>query len=339
MVKVEGVSHCYGKREVLRGIDLQVERGEIFGFLGPNGAGKSTLLKAVVGLLSPSAGNITIDGINLKADRRKALSRVGFVPQRVGFARHLSIQEVLEFHASLKQLPPDAVTRSLKRVGLERASKRLVGELSGGTLQRLGIAQAILADPPLLVLDEPTVGLDPQVSAEFRELLKELNREGVTAMVTSHLLGEVELQASRVAVLKEGSVIAQGTVAQLLTDSGLPSSLWVKPSGDPGRIVPVLRGRGYQCEQVGADLRIPVTAEQALQALDALRQAGVEIISFWTTTPTLEEVFRWVVERSGNETNSCGGNAVAVDDCGLHGGTGAGPLGFGYVRPVPHDLG
>jgi ABC-type multidrug transport system ATPase subunit len=297
MVRIEGLHQYYGKRQVLRGISLQVRRGEIFGFLGPNGAGKSTLLKAVVGLLFPAEGSITIDGISLERERRRALSRIGFVPQRVAFSRHLTVQEVLEFHARVKNVGSAAVERALGRVRLQQARKRVVGELSGGTLQRLGIAQAILADPPLLVFDEPTVGLDPQVSAEFRTLLQELNAEGVTVMLTSHLLGEVELEASRVAILKEGSIIAQGTVPQLLTASGLPSWLWVKTAHPFGDLRQLLSEHGYRCEQAGPDLRIAVTADNSLTALDILRDSGVAITSFWTTTPTLEEVFRWVVEK------------------------------------------
>lgn len=297
MVKVEGLHQYYGSRQVLRDLSLDVGRGEIFAFLGPNGAGKSTLLKSVVGLLFPRKGSIAIDGIDLKRERRKALSRIGFVPQRVSFPRHLSVEEVLEFHARLKEVGRDAVERALVRVRLEHARKRLVGELSGGTLQRLGIAQAILADPPLLVFDEPTVGLDPQVSAEFRTLVQELNDEGATVLLTSHLLGEVELQASRVAILKEGSIIARGTVPELLSASGLPSSLWVKTPHDLGLLQPLLSRSGYQSEKVGGDLRVSVTAENTLTALDILRQAGAAISSFWTTTPTLEQVFRFVVEK------------------------------------------
>ena len=297
MVQVEGVSHHYGSLQVLRDVNLSLERGEIFGFLGPNGAGKSTLLKAIVGLLFPSKGSITIDGISLERERRKALARIGFVPQRVAFPRHLTIEEVLEFHARLKEVGADGIARSLRRVGLEQARKRLVGELSGGTLQRLGIAQAILADPPLLVFDEPTSGLDPRVSSEFRQLLKELNRDGVTIILTSHLLGDVELQAERVAILKEGSVIAQGSVPQLMASSGLQSALWVKTPLNPGDLQPLLQRHGFSHEQVGDDLRISVNGGNALTALDVLRQEGIEITSFWTTAPTLEEVFRHLVEK------------------------------------------
>jgi len=297
MVRIEQLNHCYGSREVLRDVSLHVGRGDVVAFLGPNGAGKSTLLKAVVGLLFPSAGTITIDGINLQRHRRQALARIGFVPQRVAFPRHLSVLDVLEFHARLKGVGGDAVERAIERVRLGHARKRVVGELSGGTLQRLGIAQAILADPPLLVFDEPTVGLDPQVSAEFRHLVGELNDEGATVMLTSHLLGEVEFQASRVVILKEGSIVAQGTVEQLLSESGLPSSLWVKTPDDLAAIRPLLAARGYASEQVGTDLRVSVTSQNSLEALDAVRQAGIGVTSFWTTTPTLEEVFRTVVEK------------------------------------------
>ncbi len=294
MIHVENIHKVFGKRQVLGGISFTVAPREIVALLGPNGSGKSTLLKSIVGLLFPSRGRITVDGIDLLRNRREALTRVGFVPQRVAFARHLTIAEVLSFYAALKSLPVDAVDRALGRVGLADARNRRVGELSGGMLQRLGLAQAILAQPPLLVLDEPTVGLDPNVSREFRDLLAELNGEGTTILLTSHLLGEVERLAHRVAVLKEGEIAALDTVPRLLTASGVSSALWVKPS-DPAHAQQLLNDRGIVATTIGVSLRIEAGESDGLAILDLLRREGVGIETFWTTTPTLEEVYRWVV--------------------------------------------
>lgn len=295
MVHVENVHKRFGRRHVLQGVDLRVAPGEIVALLGPNGSGKSTLLKSIVGLLSPSEGRITVDGLDLLRRRREALARIGFVPQRVAFARHQTIDEVLAFYGALKRLPREAGERALERVGLSHARDRRVGELSGGMLQRLGLAQAILAQPSLLVLDEPTVGLDPHVSSEFRDLLAELNAEGTTILLTSHLLGEVERLAHRVAVLKEGAIAALDTVPGLLNASGVSSALWVRPTQDLAHAQRLLRERGVTAETAGVALRIAVGESDGLAVLDLLRNEEIGIETFWTTSPTLEEVYRWVV--------------------------------------------
>ncbi|HEY9724380.1 MAG TPA: ABC transporter ATP-binding protein [Oscillatoriaceae cyanobacterium] len=297
MIRVEQLEKRYGKRLALAGVDLTVAPGEIVALLGPNGAGKSTLLKALVGLLHPTGGRIWLDGMDLARHPREVLARIGYVPQRVGFPRHLRVREVLAYYAQLKRLDATAVKRAMARVGLSEQAERPVGELSGGTLQRLGLASAILADPPLLVLDEPTVGLDPQVSCEFCEALTALNAAGVTVILTSHLLGEVERLAHRVAILKEGRLVAQGSVPELLTASGLPSALYLQPSHEPLAAGEALAIAGVRAERAGTAWRLPLDAEGAYRALDMLHRRGVPVSSLWTTTPTLEEVFRWVVEK------------------------------------------
>jgi Cu-processing system ATP-binding protein len=223
MIRVERLVKKYGRHVALAGIDFAVERGTIVALLGPNGAGKTTLLKAIVGLVRPTSGRILVDGLDLAMARREALARVGFVPQHVAFPVHLRVREVLAFYARLKNLDDRAPARAMARVGLSACSERRVGELSGGTRQRLGLAQALLAEPPLLVLDEPTVGLDPQVCEEFRELVADLNSLGVTVLLTSHMLGEVERLAHRVAIVKEGCLVADDDVSTLRMASGKAS--------------------------------------------------------------------------------------------------------------------
>lgn len=296
MITVSELVKSYPSAQALKGVSLRVERGEIFGLLGPNGAGKSTLLKAIVGLVNPTAGSIVVDGIDLRRQPKAALAKIGFVPQQVAFPAHLTIREVLAFHAEIKGLPESSIMSGLQQVGLQHDAHRRVGELSGGMRQRLGLAQAILADPPLLVLDEPSVGLDPHVAAEFRDLLAELNARGTTILLTSHLLGEVERLAHRVAILQDGAVLALDTMQNLMTR--LKPSLWIKLAGDCSPAQEVLRTLGMSFDTVGQTLRVSSSGNQNVVVLDALRQEGVEVETFWTTMPSLEEVFRTVVESS-----------------------------------------
>lgn len=295
MIRIESLRKTYGRVVALHEIDLTVPRGEFFGLLGPNGAGKSTLLKAIVGLLHPTRGTVRIDGIDLFRDRRTALRRIGYVPQRIGFPAHQTVREVLAFHAALKGLVGEAVDRAVQRVGLQEDSHRCAGELSGGMMQRLGLAQALLAEPPVLVLDEPTVGLDPHIAADFRQILWDLNEAGTTIVLSSHLLGEVERIARRVAILKEGRIVAEDSISGLLIKSGLCSALWVKPVEDLSYVQNLLHTVGIPAETVGESLRIVSHNGDFLRALEALRRTGVTIESFWTTSPTLDEVFRLLV--------------------------------------------
>jgi ABC-type multidrug transport system ATPase subunit len=295
MIHIRNLSKSYGKKQVLAAIDLDVAQGEIVGLLGPNGAGKSTLMKCLVGLVHPDRGEMTLGGMDLRRDPPATLARLGFVPQRVAFPAHQTVGEVIDFYATLKGLPARAAERALDRVGMSAQRHKAVEALSGGMLQRLGLAQALLAEPPLLILDEPTVGLDPQVSLAFRDLLAELNHAGTTILISSHMLSEVERLAHRVAILKNGTIVAIDTIAGLMTTSGLPSALWIRPKGPIGQALAALQAAGLPAEVTGGAIRVPEA--HGLQALERLWRAGIVVNTIWTTTPTLEEVFRWLVEK------------------------------------------
>jgi ABC-type multidrug transport system ATPase subunit len=295
VIQIRSLSKTYGSKQVLAGIDLTVARGEIVGLLGPNGAGKSTLMKCLVGLVRPDRGEITIAGVDLPRDPPAALAKLGFVPQRVAFPAHQTVAGVLTFYAAIKGLPRSAIERALDRVGMGAQRHKPVAALSGGMLQRLGLAQALLAEPPLLILDEPTVGLDPQVSLAFRDLLAELNAAGTTILISSHMLSEVERLAHRVAILKNGVIVAVDSFAGLLSASGLPSALWIRPKGPITAALAALQAGGLQAEVIGGVIRVPEAL--GLPALERLWREGVVVNTIWTTTPTLEEVFRWLVEK------------------------------------------
>ncbi|HEY6868109.1 MAG TPA: ABC transporter ATP-binding protein, partial [Candidatus Eisenbacteria bacterium] len=204
MIRAEGITKRYGAITAVRELSFEVARGETFALIGPNGAGKTTVLKLVLGLARADAGTLAIGPERVPPHDVRARRRLGYVPQRVEFPADRTVVEVLGFYAGLRGLARAAVGESLGRVGLERLAARRACDLSGGTMQRLALAQALLGDPDLLVLDEPTASLDPEATWEFRSLVEHLQREGKTLLLSSHLLSEVERVADRVLILVEG---------------------------------------------------------------------------------------------------------------------------------------
>jgi len=201
-------------------LELEVARGEIFGLLGPNGSGKSTTIKLLLGLLHPSSGSARVLGGSPRDVRLKA--RVGYLPEDSPFYPHLSAEETLRFYGNIFSLPKkvlrERVTELLRLVGLQGSRTRLVGEFSKGMLRRLGLAQSLVNDPDLLILDEPTAGMDPIGTREVKDLLLDLKRRGKTVILSSHLLADVEDVCDRVAILHEGRLEALGSMESLLAD-------------------------------------------------------------------------------------------------------------------------
>jgi ABC-type multidrug transport system ATPase subunit len=204
MIRATGLAKRYGTVAAVEDLSFEVESGEVFALIGPNGAGKTTTLKILLGLTRPDSGTVSIGNPGRSPEEAGARHGLGYVPQRVEFPPMRSVREVLEFFADLRGLPRAAVARALERVGLEAYATRRACQLSGGYTQRLSLAQALLGDPALLVLDEPTASLDPEATWEFRSLIEQLHREGKTVVLSSHLLAEVERIADRVLVLLDG---------------------------------------------------------------------------------------------------------------------------------------
>jgi ABC-type multidrug transport system ATPase subunit len=204
VIEVRGVSKRYGAVTAVRELSFHVARGETFALIGPNGAGKTTTLKMLLGLVRPDTGSIAIGPDRLPPTSPRARAQLGYVPQSVEFPPGRTVSEVLAFFSDLRGLPREAVRRALSRTGLEPLAARRASELSGGYTQRLSLAQALLGDPALLVLDEPTASLDPEATWEFRSLVQSLQKEGRTILLCSHLLAEVERVAHRVLILVDG---------------------------------------------------------------------------------------------------------------------------------------
>lgn len=218
LIAASSLSRVYGERRVLRDIDVAVRRGEVVGFLGPNGAGKSTTMRILSGVLAPSGGEVRIAGIDLMEHPIAAKRRIGYLPEQPPVYRELTVDEYLRYCARLHGVPGSRAAAALARVkdrcGLQEVGARLIGSLSKGYQQRLGIAQAIIHSPEVVILDEPTVGLDPIQIREIRQLVRELRSEhGV--LLSTHILPEVQAVCDRVLLINAGRIVLDASLAAL----------------------------------------------------------------------------------------------------------------------------
>jgi ABC-type multidrug transport system ATPase subunit len=231
VLKTFDLGKRFGKRWAARGIDLEVHRGDIFCFLGPNGAGKSTTIRMILTLLRPTTGAIQLFGLDVRKHRCSVLCRVGGIVEKPDFYLFLSACKNLELLGSMtRRITREEIMQALERVGLAERAQDKVRTFSHGMKQRLGIAQALLTRPELIILDEPTTGLDPQGMKDVRELIRRLAREdGMTIFLSSHLLSEIEQVATRMAVIHRGEMVAQGTVTELLAAEATHYALQASP--------------------------------------------------------------------------------------------------------------
>ncbi|QKT04201.1 ATP-binding cassette domain-containing protein [Ectothiorhodospiraceae bacterium 2226] len=218
LVQVEQVSRYYGARAAVREVSFTMRRGEVLGFLGPNGAGKSTTMQMITGNLAPSEGRVLIDGIDIVASPRAAKAALGYLPEQPPLYRDFTVDEFLRFCARLHRVPrievAAAVLRAKQRCGLTEMGARLIGNLSKGYQQRVGIAQAILHAPKVVILDEPTVGLDPIQIREIRALIRDLAQEH-SVILSTHILPEVQAVCDRVQIIHKGELVLSDTIAGL----------------------------------------------------------------------------------------------------------------------------
>src|ERR1051326_5167793 len=221
-IDVTDITKRFGNKTVVNAIDLQVRRGEIFGFLGPNGSGKTTFIRMLCGLLTPDAGRGTCLGFDVLTQQAEIKRHVGYMTQRFSYYEDLSIRENLDFIARLYDVPDRAaaVQHSLERLGLQNRSAQLAGELSGGWKQRLALAACLIHSPQLLLLDEPTAGVDPKARREFWDEIHRLAADGLTVLVSTHYMDEAE-RCHRIAYIAYGKMLATGTVAEVVKNAGL----------------------------------------------------------------------------------------------------------------------
>ncbi|HYD95884.1 MAG TPA: ABC transporter ATP-binding protein [Noviherbaspirillum sp.] len=292
-IEVSKVTKRFGDVQALDGVDLTVGRGEMFGLIGHNGAGKSTLFKLMLGLLPPSGGTIRVCGTPLDgASFRSVRRRIGYLPEHFVTYDNLSGIEVLQLFADLKRVPRRECEAVLERVGLKDAAKRRVRGYSKGMRQRLGFAQVLLGNPELIFLDEPTNGLDAEGIHDFYRILREVQSQGATIVITSHILAEIQERVDRLVILSGGRVAAQGTLAELRAQMNLPSTIEVKvEAGWEQQLQAVLSSmHDLRFRMEGACAQIAVPSAQKVPVLQVLSmQQGVRDIAI--REPSLEDVF------------------------------------------------
>lgn len=294
IIRARSVVRSFGAVRAVDGVDLDVAPGELFGLIGHNGAGKSTLFRMMLGLLAPSAGEIRIDGISSgDPGFRDVRRRIGFLPENVVLYDNLSGIETLHFFASLKGVPRDGCAALLDRVGLGKAGGRRVREYSKGMRQRLGFAQALLGSPRLLFLDEPTNGLDPEAIREFYAILRELRARGVTIVLTSHILAEIQERVDRLAIMARGRIQALGTVQALREQMDLPLWFAVRVAREDFDAVRHALGH-LPVEAIEArddHVAVQCRRETKMAVIAALAGLGSRVLDVTVREPSLEDVF------------------------------------------------
>ena len=305
-VSARGLVKLYGELVAVDHVDLTVEKGDVFGYLGPNGAGKTTSLRMLLGLIRPTEGSIELFGRDPHVAGAKALDGVAGFVEGPTFYPYLTARRNLRLLAAYD----DGDSRSrieelLELVELSDRGDDTVGGYSHGMRQRLGIAAALLRDPRLLLLDEPTTGLDPAGMRDMRELVRDLAEQGITVLLSSHLMGEVEELCNRVAIIRSGSVAYEGSLAELRSRAGVSYKLRTTDDATARRVCEAQEGIEEIAEDRGGGLTFKAPGEEAVAALSlALAESGAPVLELTPRQATLEEVFFQLTEGAGPQAEA-----------------------------------
>lgn len=315
MVEIQNLTKYYGNKAALKGVSFTVKENEVLGFLGPNGAGKSTTLNIMAGVIPSTSGTVTIQGYDIAQQPVKAKRCIGFLPEIPPVYPDMKVKEYLRFVAGLKAIPAakrsTEISRVMERLKITDVQNRLIRNLSKGYKQRVGFAQALLGDPPVLILDEPTVGLDPTQLMEVRNLILDL-RHNHAIILSSHILGEINAVCDRVVVINHGEIKADDTLEKLEESMQSGTILRLKVQGS-SREVPriargvdgVLRVSNIQFVKTGVyTYDVEIEAENTRNALlSALLQHGLEVLEVTTEKKDLEQVFVKLVNQPDKRTS------------------------------------
>lgn len=285
MLRVENLQKRFRELRAVDGVSFQVAKGEVVGLLGPNGAGKTTTMRLITGFLEPDAGQITLDGIDAAADPLRARRQIGYLPENAPSYHEMETTEFLVYIGRLRKIPKDELTPRMKEAiemcGLGPAVGRQIGELSRGFKQRVALAQALMHHPRLLILDEPTTGLDPHQIQEIRELIRAIGRER-TVILSTHIMQEVQAVCSRALIIAQGKLVGQGTLEELTTRSRGGARYFVKVRADLRQV----REHLPQLEGISLAETRPSNGNGTWHHLTLLSESKEDLS---------ESIFRWVV--------------------------------------------
>jgi lantibiotic transport system ATP-binding protein len=292
ILETHELSHSFGNDRVVDGVSLRVEEGSIYGFLGPNGAGKTTTLRLILGLLKKQHGRIVIFGNDFASTRIETLRKVGSMIESPSIYAHLTAAENLLLLQKIYQCPKTRVKEMLDLVGLSDTGKKKAGQFSLGMKQRLAIAVALLPEPRLLVLDEPTNGLDPNGIIEIRELLRDLNRKhGISILISSHLLSEIERLVTHIGIINKGRMMFQGTLDELKLQQQRSTHVRLETS-DPERTRGVLAKSGLDAKFEDGRFILPALEREKIAKLNRdLLAEGIEVYEIGVVRSDLEKIF------------------------------------------------
>ena len=305
MIEIKNLTKKFGNTVVLDDISLEVKKGEILGFLGPNGAGKSTTMKIITSFWTPTSGRVVAGGIDVVKDALAARAKIGYLPETVPLYEDMRVFEYLKFIAEVRGIAKSRIRARIKEVveacGLAKVLRRPIEELSKGYRQRVGLAQAIMHEPDILILDEPTTGLDPNQITEIRDLIKEIGKEK-TVIFSTHILSEVSATCDRVIIINNGKIVGEGNPAELAQKAGSKEIIYVKIKGPKSEVEAALRGLenvekaevkdkesediyGYEIEpKSGIDLREALSRK--------VMEKNWSILEFSKKSMSLEDVFK-----------------------------------------------
>jgi len=312
-IAVQDLHKSYGSHVALRGIDFEVDHGEVVGFLGPNGAGKTTTMRILTGFMAPSAGTTQIEGHDVVAEPIKARTKIGYLPENAPIYPDMSVHGYLEYMGQIRGLGPSERVRSIERVALQCGISGRMGQkiaaLSKGYRQRVGLAQALLHNPSILILDEPTTGLDPNQIVEIRNLIREIGRRK-TVLLSTHILSEVQATCDRVLIINQGRIVADGRTDVVTANE--QGGLLIQVTFAPGNVKPDRRGLTVALSKMegvselkrleGESLehfRFELLADKDLrqQLFQFANEQGLVLLELTRAQSNLEEVFRRLTSR------------------------------------------
>ena len=313
MIDVQDLTKDYGSRRAISGITFNVARGEVLGFLGPNGAGKTTTMRIITGFMPPTRGTVTVAGFDIFRQSLEARRHVGYLPESVPLYTEMSVRGYLDFMAKIKGIPRskrrEQIDRAMEATGVEDRAGQLIGKLSKGYRQRVGLSQALLGEPDVLILDEPTVGLDPRQITEVRDLIKEIGRDHAVILST-HILPEVSMVCSRVLIVDDGKEVAEDTPENLMRQLRGSEAVHVTVRGPRAGVMDTIRAvsrvlsvslanegqsEGVSSYTVATDPGVDVREELAKALVDKghglieLRMAGVSLEDVFLRLTTEED--------------------------------------------------